>query len=331
MSSPGTAPEDVPVGAPRGRMRRAAGTTRELVRIAYRDPEHISERLTLYAAQNLAEPSREWAARVQRERPETPKPQIAEELRMQSANIARIDGAVAGTPFFIALVPGYLSYLWQEARMTLRTAALYGRDPADLHTAAEMLALRDVHPTVEQAEAALVAVAEKPPPVAARRSLLTWVRSVRMVLVFGGFLGPPSEGGRPSGARAWARAAAGAFAGFLLWATTWVLPVTFMIAMAWGCETHARRLGLRTVALYDGEAATSREAIAVARRETDPGHRTRRVLRTFALGLSIAVPVFIIAYADHERQHTGINGLGALAALIALSLVIAAAVYGSRR
>ena len=38
--------------------------------------------------------------------------------------------------------------------------------------------------------------------------------------------------------------------------TTWVFPVTFMIAMAWGCETHARQLGRRTLLFYDGEAAS---------------------------------------------------------------------------
>ena len=90
---------------------------------------------------------------------------IAEELRTQSAHVARIDGAISGTPFFIALVPGYLTYLQQEMRMTLRTAALYGRDPRDLRTSAEMLALRGVHPDVETAEAALNSVREKGSPI----------------------------------------------------------------------------------------------------------------------------------------------------------------------
>ncbi|MFL5861187.1 MAG: hypothetical protein ACJ780_10440 [Solirubrobacteraceae bacterium] len=62
--------------------------------------------------------------------------------------MARIDGAISGTPFFLALVAGYLTYLWLEMRMTLRTASLYGRDPAELHTLAEMLVLRKVHPDV---------------------------------------------------------------------------------------------------------------------------------------------------------------------------------------
>ncbi len=45
--------------------------------------------------------------------------------------------------------------------MTLRTAALYGRDPQDLRTSAEMLALRGVHPDVETAQVALNSVRDK--------------------------------------------------------------------------------------------------------------------------------------------------------------------------
>jgi hypothetical protein len=300
------------------------------MRIAYRDPEHIPERLTLHATRNLAEPSRQWVEQARRERPEASNAELAEELRTKSAQIARIDGAVAGTPFFIALVPGYVSYLWQEGRMGLRMAALYGRDPGTLRTAAEVLALRGVHPTVEKAEAALIAVEDKPPPVAARRSWRVWFDSIRTVLVFGGFLGPAEDGGRPSGLRAWARASIGALGGFLIWATTWVVPVTFMIAMSWGCETHSRSLGQRTLAFYDGEAATAKEAIADAHGRRDPGHSTRQLIRSAALALSIAIPIVFVAYANHVRQDTGVNGLGALGALVALSLVIAAAVYGRR-
>src|SRR4051795_948141 len=135
--------------------RRALGGTKELVRIAYRDPEHISERLTLHAARNLAEPSRRWAEDALRARPDATPAELADDLRAQSVKIARIDGAIAGTPFFIALVPGYLSYLWQEARMGLRTAALFGHEPGTMRTAAELLTLRGVHPTVQEAEVAL--------------------------------------------------------------------------------------------------------------------------------------------------------------------------------
>ena len=76
--------------------------------------------------------------------------------------------------------------------MTLRTAALYGRDPRELRTSAEMLALRGVHPDVEAAEAALSSVRDKGPPdqPAHRRSWRTWVHSVDRLLIFGGCVSP---------------------------------------------------------------------------------------------------------------------------------------------
>ena len=314
-----------------GHVRRALTSTRELVRIAYRDPEHIAERLSLLASHNLSGEARDWAQKTLRENPHAKPEELAGHLRATSANIARIDGAVAGTPFFIALVPGYIAYLWQEARMTLRTAALFGRDPATLRTTAEMLALRGVHPTVEEAEVALRAVPDEPPPIGKRRSLRFWYETGKRVLVFGGFLGPPSGEPPPSGAVARLRAGAAFVFGALIWVTTWVVPVTFMILMAWGCETHSRQLGLRALELYGEKAATTKDAIAAARRVKDPGHGARQVLRSAALVLSIAIPIGFIVYADHIRQHTGVNWLGAIGALVALSLVIAASVYGRRR
>ena len=41
--------------------------------------------------------------------------------------------------------------------------------------------------------------------------------------------------------------------GALVWAITWVLPLTFMILMAWSCESHARELGNRALSFYGGD------------------------------------------------------------------------------
>ena len=155
-----------------------------------------------------------------------------------------IDGAVAGTPFLIALVPGYLLYLRQEARMLLRTAALYDRDPRELETAAEMLALRGVHPTVDDARSALLPVRDAPMPEkpAARRPWRTWVRSIYVLLIYGGFLSAPSDK-RKEGAHPWVKTAIGGLFGATVWVITWVFPLSFMIAMGWGCDSSARASG----------------------------------------------------------------------------------------
>ncbi|MFZ0087992.1 MAG: hypothetical protein WAL63_00705 [Solirubrobacteraceae bacterium] len=328
QAEPAAAPGE-PLVAP-SRFGRVFALSRGLVRLVYRDPEHVPERLTLYAAARLAEPSREWAQTTRTSRPDTPPAQIAEELRTQTARISRIDGAIAGTPFFVALVPGYLTYLLEEMRMTQRTAALYGRDPSDLRTSAEMLALRGVHPSVDAAEAALKRVRGQaiPDRPTQRRSLRTWVHSVFLVLVFGGFMSPSAdEGNKPSRVRA----VFGVAIATAIWLTTWILPVSFMIAMAWGCETHARQLGRRTQLYYDHDAVSLLEAAKAADQQQDRGHDKRAIIRTVGLVLSVAIPIAFIAYVDHVRNTVGFNWLGALGALVALSLVFATAVISTRR
>jgi hypothetical protein len=316
----------------RGRVGHTLSGWRQLGRIAWRDPEHVAERLTLYSARNIGEPSLEWANNVREKRPEEPRAVIAEELRTQTAQVARIDGAVSGTPFLIALIPGYLSYLREEGRMVLRTAALYGRDPRELQTSAETLVLRGVHPTVDVAREALENVRDVPLPEkpAARRSLRTWVHSITVLLIFGGFLSAPSDE-REESAHPWLKATIGFTIGAAIWVTTWVLPATFMVAMAWGCETHARQLGRRALLFYDGDADSAQAAIAAAKQRTDKGHDKREILRATLLILSIAVPIGFVAYADHIHASTGINWVGALGALVAVSLVIAASVLTNRR
>ena len=67
------------------------------------------------------------------------------------------------------------------------------------------------------------------------------------------------------------------------------------------------------------------------RHREDRGHGTREILRATILFLSIAVPIGFVAYADHVHSSTGINWVGALGALVAVSLVLAASVLVNRR
>ena len=316
-----------------GRIRRAFRASRALVRLVHRDPEHVAERLTLYSVARLGDPSGDWARSIRETRRDTPAARVGEDLRLQTAQIARIDGAISGTPFFIALVPGYITYLWQEMRMTLRIAALHGRDPMDLRTAGEMLALRGVHPSVESAEAALATVRETPVPdrPETRRPLRTWVHSVYLLLVFGGFLSPSAAEPPKRGVLDLVKSVLSLLLAGAIWAMTWIFPFTFMVFMGWGCETHARQLGRRALLFYGGDAATVDAAIATADQRQDRGHDRRAILRAVALFLSVIIPIAFVAYVQHVRKSVGFNWLGALGALVALSLVVATGVVASRR
>ncbi len=312
------------------RVRAAAAVPRELLRIVYRDPEHVCERMTLFACDRLAEPTREWVQQTQAQAPHADRRQIAHALGVQSARIARIEGAVAGTPFYLALVPGYMNYLWQEIRMTLRLAALYGRDPAALPTAAEALSLRGVYPSVPAAHAELVTVQGTPLPAkpVKRRPLRLWIASARRLLVFGGFLSPPSAIAR-HGWRAWLRDAGGLVVTVGIWVVTWIFPATFMIAMAWGCHTHARRLFRTALDHYSGEKTPTSSAREQANQLRH--HSKREVAHGAALSLSILLPIGFLVYATRVRDRVGLNPISALGLLVAVSLVLAASVYGRHR
>lgn len=312
------------------RVRSLFSSSRDLAVIARRDPEHLPERLALFAVHRLGEPSRVWArdALADGANPGV----VATRLRHRSGRVARIDGAISGTPFFLALVPGYLGYLWQEAMMVLRTAALYGHDPGALRTGAQMLALRGIHPSVEAAQAAIEHVDATPLPDRPehRRPVVYWVRSVRMILVFGGFLSPPSsrDVDRP---HAKLLAAVGLIVGAGVWVFTWIFPATFMIFMAWSCERDARRMGWNALAFYGGEAATTQAAIEAARLRRDEGHTWRQLVRAGALTLSVALPIAFIVIAIRYRNTRGpLNEFSIAGALVALSLVIAITVAVNR-
>jgi hypothetical protein len=214
--------------------------------------------------------------------------------------------------------------------MNLRLAALFGRDPCDLRTSAELLALRGVHPTVEAAEAELIAVrdTERPSRPGRRRPLRVWVHSIRRLLVFGGFLSPPKRE-RPHGFLAWARTVGTVLIGVAGRVITSVLLLTLMALMAWGCESHTRQLSRQAMALYATRNPSSTGPITAARAWIGGG--ARQIFSGLAVTVSILVPIGFLIYAVHVRDTAGLNWQSGLGALVAVSLVIAMAVRGSRR
>jgi Na+/melibiose symporter-like transporter len=110
-----------------------------------------------------------------------------------------------------------------------------------------------------------------------------------------------------------------------------VFPFTFMISMGWGCDSSTRALGSRALSFYDAEPGGAQAAIADAKQQREAGRTRRQILRATLLFLSVAIPITFISVVVEEHQTIGITPLTALAALLALSLVIATTVIATRR
>jgi hypothetical protein len=318
-----------------GRWARARQSLRvpgALVRLLVRDPQHIPERLTVYAVDRRAEGARVWAERVREADPDASRSALVEVQRRRTVSTARIDGAIAGTPFFIALVPAYLAFLQQEVRFHLRVAALYGHDPTDPHVAADFLVLRGVHQNREQALAELDVVRATPvPPKGDRTPLKSWYAAVVSILILAGFLSAPDEEEHGPLTR-WEKVvrAIRFIVAALIWALTGVVPITFMILMAWGCENDARRFGQRVATYYADPGEDAAVAIASADRSAG-GNRAVSFARGALVVASVAIPLALIASTlVGGSGPLGITVPEELAALLALALVIGVSVAAVR-
>jgi hypothetical protein len=124
------------------------------------DPGHTPELLALAAVETIGPRAAEWVRRTRESYP-TATPQglarlaIAQFTRRGTVGAAL--GAVAGSYAPMALIG---AAVWTQAELVLHVAAAHGHDPADQARAAELLVLAKVHPSREDAEAALAAARE---------------------------------------------------------------------------------------------------------------------------------------------------------------------------
>ena len=116
----------------------------------------------------------------------------------------------------------------------------------------------------------------------------------------------------------------------LIWALTWVLPVTFMIMMSWACESDARRFGQRVTTHYGDEGDDIAIAIATADRKAG-GNRALTVARGALVVVSVAIPLaFVVATVAGGKGPLGVNVPEAAGALAALALVIGVSIAALR-
>jgi len=140
----------------------------------------------------------------------------------------------------------------------------------------------------------------------------------------------PSRKPRKKGLAYWLPTTLTFVIGLAVWAITWILPLTSMVAMAWGCETQARALSRRALAFCEGEASTTNAAIDIAGKAKTRGTTHTR---------SCAAPRSLSRWPSRSRSRIrqsrpppdGPRLARRAGSLVALSLVIVTAVWGARR
>jgi hypothetical protein len=295
-----------------------------LLRLVRAHPERLPEYMALFAAHQQSPSVREWAERhpVALSSPE--HDQLLREMRHDLLAFSRINGALSGTPFFIALVPAYISVLREQARTALRIAALHGRDPGAPQRPAEVLVFLDVYPNVPAAEARLERI-RLPSPDDERTGLRqvgglrAWVEVVTQILILAGFIEPSPDKTKP-------RRATRALRTVLalgLWALTWIVPITFMLFMAYTCEGRTRKVFDRALRYY-GDVEADRDEW----KRSSSQWRRERPARALLLGVTLLIPLGLAGYVAQTESSGWIKALGGLVALTTAMLV---AGYVSRR
>ena len=301
---------------------RQVSLPKELWRAIRRDPEHLPERLITLAHSRLAEPSRDWGERARAAHPDRSPAELAADLRPRVERFARINGALSGTPFLIALVPAYVSVLWQEARMVMCIAALNGRDPREPEFAGELLALRGLYETPQAAMDALAALERgdaKPSEEQVGR-IRTWAQLVYRVMVLAGFLSAKSaDEDKPSKVRAGVSIVASG----IIYVITCVLPLTFMILMSWSCEKDVRTMGDRAAAYYGDEVLRRKgrwnlKSLSLRERDDSRMAAVRGVLVFLSLGIPFALIIFTVAHPVKDSAAYALSGLFGLAIVLAM-------------
>lgn len=295
-----------------------------LLRLVRAHPERLPDYVVLYATHHHAPEVREWAKRHPVSQGSTEHDELLHQMRHDLLVFSRINGALSGTPFFIALVPAYLSVLRAQARTVLRIAALNGRDPEAPERPAEMLVFLDVYPSVQAAQdrlrpLVLPNATDEKPALGQVGGVRAWIEVVIQVLTLAGFIEP--SGDKPRSSRP--LRAAGAVLALGLWVLTWIIPITFMLLMAYTCEGRTRKVFDRALSYYGDIEADQDEW-----RRSSSRWRREQPLRAGLLGITVLLPLGLAGYV----AETGSSGwLKVVAGFLALITTLVLAGIASRR
>jgi hypothetical protein len=259
-----------------------------------KDPAHTSELAVLYTMTEFATHVARWRAGALRD-PGVSAEQRAKRVVRRAARVARGDGVVCGSSFYLGMPAAVISIFCHQVVLVLEIAALFDRDPTDPARAAEVLVLKGRAKSIEDATEALRA-ARSPSAGAARpplRRVLT--QSLRQLPAMLGLKLRRLKSGHPIDA----------IVTVCQWAS-YLVPVVGMPACAISSARATKKLGADAIAFYSRAQAGVGATPGLDPEFTlppRPSGRRRRRLVAAVLATAVALVVLVVALSG------GINGL----------------------
>ena len=118
------------------------------------DPARAPEHVALAAAERHAPAAAAWVEERRRMYSHSPA-ELAQMAKRRHAALSRFGGAATGVGGIVTAIPDLAAAAWIQSRMVFFIAAAYGYDPFDPMRPAELLVIRGLYPTPQEARQAL--------------------------------------------------------------------------------------------------------------------------------------------------------------------------------
>jgi uncharacterized protein (DUF697 family) len=128
------------------------------------DPLRAPEYVALAAVEQFGPEAQAWIAEFRAQFPYVTSHHLAQVTRKRFVKLSSLSGAVAGVAGAVGAVVDIGVLAWNQARMVIYLATIYGEDPTSRDRAVELLVLQNVHKYMGAAQTALDVAARRAAP-----------------------------------------------------------------------------------------------------------------------------------------------------------------------
>jgi hypothetical protein len=256
------------------------------------DPRRAAEVSVLYTLPQLMPHVEHWRRTIVARHPTEPADKMARRVLRRSTSVARRGGLIAGSSFYVGMLPAMAMIYFEQLTVVLRLAAVFGRDPTEPVRGAEILVIQGRYPTVGEAAVAL----QRAGRPAAKRPVATEARTIGdVVRQLPSMIGLHVRKVRAASPIDLVVAA--------IEVASFVVPVVSIPIWTIASARAMRRLGRAAVAFYTYEPVDEGQAAPAVRLPPRPTPRTRRLVIGTIVPLALALGVVITLLPISRWQH----------------------------